>query len=158
MVVLMFVILICIFRINYQINLLLAKFTRKNIFEKSTKVERYTDDMFKLTLYCLSVTAGSLNLQRRCRYKDIHILGMSYFVLLDSTLGARQVHDTRVHQIFPTLMFSYSDREHDRQNFFSLQTIFWPFTSLATCKIKILMKLKKKNTWRYYHFIHVYHE
>ena len=33
-----------------------------NIFTKSTKAEGYTDVMFKLTLYCLSVTVGDLNL------------------------------------------------------------------------------------------------
>ena len=33
-----------------------------NIFAKSTKVERCTDVMFKLTLYCLSVTVEDLNL------------------------------------------------------------------------------------------------
>ena len=32
------------------------------IFMKSTKVERYTDIMFKLTLNCLSVTVIDLNL------------------------------------------------------------------------------------------------
>ena len=33
-----------------------------NIFTKSTKVERCTNIMFKLTLYCLSVTVEDLNL------------------------------------------------------------------------------------------------
>ena len=32
-----------------------------NIFEKSMKAERCTDVMFKLTLYCLSVTVEDLN-------------------------------------------------------------------------------------------------
>ena len=33
-----------------------------NIFVKSIKAERWTDVMFKLTLYCLSVTIKNLNL------------------------------------------------------------------------------------------------
>ena len=33
-----------------------------NIFAKSTKAERCTDVMFKLTLYCLSVTVEDLDL------------------------------------------------------------------------------------------------
>ena len=33
-----------------------------NIFTKSTKAERCTDIMFKLTHYCLSVTVEDLNL------------------------------------------------------------------------------------------------
>ena len=33
-----------------------------NIFAKSSKVERWTDVMFKLTLYCLSVAVEDLNL------------------------------------------------------------------------------------------------
>ena len=33
-----------------------------NISEKSTKAERCTDVMIKLTLYCLSVTVEDLNL------------------------------------------------------------------------------------------------
>ena len=32
-----------------------------DIFEKSMKAERCTDVMFKLTLYCLSVTLEDLN-------------------------------------------------------------------------------------------------
>ena len=35
-----------------------------NIFTKSMKSERCTDIMFKLTLYCLSVTVEDLNLSR----------------------------------------------------------------------------------------------
>ena len=57
-----------------------------NIFAKSTKPERYADVMFKLT-YCLSVTAEDLNLWRR--YKDLKILDSRYFIVSDSTLGAR---------------------------------------------------------------------
>ena len=33
-----------------------------NIFAKSTKAERCIDVMFKLTLYCVSVTVEDLNL------------------------------------------------------------------------------------------------
>ena len=33
-----------------------------NIFAKSKKAERCTDAMFKLTLYCLSITVEDLNL------------------------------------------------------------------------------------------------
>ena len=33
-----------------------------NIFVKLTKAKRFTDVMFKLTLYCLSVTVEDLNL------------------------------------------------------------------------------------------------
>ena len=33
-----------------------------NIFTKSRKAERYTDVMFKLAFYCLSVTVEGLNL------------------------------------------------------------------------------------------------
>ena len=48
------------------------------------------------------------------------------------------------------MMYGSWDIEHDRQNFLSLWTIFCPFTSLTTRKIKILKN--EKNTWRYYHF------
>ena len=60
-----------------------------NIFAKSTKAERYTDIIVKLTLYCVSVTAEDLNLQQRYRDKDINVLGTCYFIVLDSTLGAQ---------------------------------------------------------------------
>ena len=60
-----------------------------NIFAKSTKAERYTGVMFKLILYYLSVIVEDLDLERRCRHKDINILRIHYFVVLDSTLGAR---------------------------------------------------------------------
>ena len=36
----------------------------------------------------------------------INILGTRYFVLLNATLGARQVYDTSVRLIFPALYFS----------------------------------------------------
>ena len=42
--------------------------------------------------------------------------------------------------------------------FFSLWTIFCPSTPLTTWKITILMKWKKNNSSRCYHFIHVYHK
>ena len=41
--------------------------------------------MFKLTLYCLSVSVQDLDL--RC--EDKNILSTCYFVVLDSTLNAR---------------------------------------------------------------------
>ena len=56
-------------------------------FAKSTKAERCREVMFKLTLYCLSVTVDDLNLQQRYRYENINILGTRYFVVLDSTLS-----------------------------------------------------------------------
>ena len=40
--------------------------------------------------------------------------------------------------------------------FFVTLAIFCPLTFLTTWKIKILKKWK--NTWRYYHFTHVYHK
>ena len=46
-----------------------------NIFSKSTKSERCTDVIFKLTLYSLSVTVEDLNLWRIYRYENINILG-----------------------------------------------------------------------------------
>ena len=60
-----------------------------NILTKSRKVERYTDVMFKLAFYCLSVTVEDLDLQRRHRYEDINILGTQYFIVLDTSLGTR---------------------------------------------------------------------
>ena len=45
----------------------------------------------------------------------------------------------------------------DRQKILSFWAIFRPFSPLTTWKNKIL-KLKKKNTWRYYHFIHLHHK
>ena len=56
-----------------------------NIFMKSTKAKRYTDVLFKLTLYCFSVTVEDLNLQQYI-YEDINILDTCYFILLDSIL------------------------------------------------------------------------
>ena len=60
-----------------------------NIFVKSTKAERCTHIIVKLTLYCVSVTVKDLNLQQRYRYKDINVLDTCYFIVLDSTLGAQ---------------------------------------------------------------------
>ena len=45
--------------------------------------------MLKLAFYCLPDTVEGLNLLQRYRYEDINILGTQYFVLLDTTLGAR---------------------------------------------------------------------
>ena len=67
-----------------------------NVLAKSAKAERCRDIMFKLTLYCLTVTVEDINLWRRYRYEDINyrcedinILGTRYFGVLDSTLSAR---------------------------------------------------------------------
>ena len=51
--------------INDSSDLLCFELYLINIFAKSTKAERYTDVIFKLTLYCLSVTVEDLNLYRR---------------------------------------------------------------------------------------------
>ena len=59
------------------------------------KAERCTDQyshemhMFKLALYCLSVTVEDLNLWQIYKYEDINFLGTHYFIPLNSTLGAR---------------------------------------------------------------------
>ena len=75
--------------INDSSDLLCFELYLINIFAKSTKAERYTDVIFKLTLYCLSVTVEDLNLYRRYRYDDVNIFVTHYFVLLDSTFCAR---------------------------------------------------------------------
>ena len=75
--------------INDSSDLLCFELYLINIFAKSTKAEIYTDVIFKLTLYCLSVTVEDPNLYRRYRYDDVNILGTHYFVLLDSTFCAR---------------------------------------------------------------------
>ena len=72
--------------INDSSDVLCFRLNLINIFAKSTKPERYADVMFKLT-YCLSATAEDLNLWRR--YKDLKILDSRYFIVSDSTLGAR---------------------------------------------------------------------
>ena len=91
-----------------------------SIFTKSTKSERSTDIMFKLTLclfvtaenlYCLSVTIEDLNSSWKYRYEDINILGTCYFVLLDDTLGARQAHARVVRLIFPVLIL-YQQKQY----------------------------------------------
>ena len=56
-----------------------------NIFTKLTKAERWTDVMFKLAFYCLSVIVEDLNVQQTD--EDINILGTPYFFLLDATSG-----------------------------------------------------------------------
>ena len=48
--------------INDSANVLCFYLYLINIFAKSTKADRSTDVMFKLTLYCLSVTVEGLNL------------------------------------------------------------------------------------------------
>ena len=46
------------------------------------------------------------------------------------------------------MMYGSWDKEHDRQNFFSIWTILCPFTPLTTQKIKIkkMKKQKQKKT------------
>ena len=56
------------------------------------------------------------------------------------------------------MMYSSWYMECVRQNLLSFWTISCPFTPIVTSKINILKKMKKKNTWRYYHFTHVYHK
>ena len=53
------------------------------------------------------------------------------------------------------MMYGSRDMEHNRQNVLSFWNNFCPFTPLTTQKIKIK---KKKSTWRYRHFTHVYHK
>ena len=54
-----------------------------------SKIYEDRDAQLLCSSYCLSVTVEDLNLQQRCRYKDIiNILGTYYFVVLNSTLGA----------------------------------------------------------------------
>ena len=56
-------------------------------------------------------------------------------------------------------MYGSSDMECNGQNFLSFWIVFCPFTHLTIQKIKILKNWKKKkNTWRYYYFTHVYHK
>ena len=55
------------------------------------------------------------------------------------------------------MMYGSWDMEHNRQNFLSFWTVFWPFTPLKTQKIKISKKQKKK-AWIYYHFTPMYHK
>ena len=55
------------------------------------------------------------------------------------------------------VMYGSWDMEHDRQNFLSFWTFFWPFTPVTTRKTKNLKKWKRK-AWRYYNFEQVYHK
>ena len=48
--------------INNSSDLLCFDLCLMNIFEKSSKAERWRDVLFKVTLYCFSVTAKDLNL------------------------------------------------------------------------------------------------
>ena len=41
------------------------------------------------------------------------------------------------------IMHGFSDMEHDRHNFFTFSTIFYPFSPLTTPKIKTFKELKK---------------
>ena len=51
------------------------------------------------------------------------------------------------------LMYGSWDMERDRHEFLSFWTVFFPFSSLTTQKIKILKHWK--NAWRYHHFTQV---
>ena len=53
------------------------------------------------------------------------------------------------------MMHGSSDTEHDRQNFL-FWTIFCTFIPVTNWKTKILKN--ENTTWRYYHFIQVYHK
>ena len=53
-------------------------------------------------------------------------------------------------------MYGSWDMELDGQNVLSSWIIFCPFTPLTTWKIKIWKK--EKNSWKYYHFTHMYHK
>ena len=77
---------------------------------KSAKAERCTDITFKLKLHCLSATTED-RIYDEDRYEDINILGTHYFVILNATLGAWQVHATSVHLIFPTLLLKHELRK-----------------------------------------------
>ena len=55
------------------------------------------------------------------------------------------------------MIYGSWDIKHDRQNLSSFCSIFCPFCPVTTQKIKILKK-KKKNSGRYYHFKHEYHK
>ena len=56
------------------------------------------------------------------------------------------------------MICGFWDMGHNWQKFLSFWTIFCHFTPLTSWTIKIMKKLKKKHTWRYYHFTHVYHK
>ena len=55
------------------------------------------------------------------------------------------------------MMYGSWDMECHGQNFLSFWTIFCTFTTLKTWKIKIVKKMRK-NSWKHYHFTHVYHK
>ena len=52
------------------------------------------------------------------------------------------------------VMYGSWDMERDGQNFLSFWTVSFSFT--PPTNPKMFEKLKKKNTWRYYHFTQVY--
>ena len=54
------------------------------------------------------------------------------------------------------MMYGSWDMERDGHNFLSFWTNFYTFTPLKTQKSKFWKY--EKTTWRYYHFIHVYHK
>ena len=56
------------------------------------------------------------------RYENINILGTCYFILLNTALGTRQVHNTRMDLIFPTLtVFSKQCKNEERLGHFFFQ-------------------------------------
>ena len=57
------------------------------------------------------------------------------------------------------MMYGFWEIECDRQNFLSFWTVFALLPTCGARKSKFwIKKKKKKNTWRYYHFIYVYHK
>ena len=54
------------------------------------------------------------------------------------------------------MLYCSWDMECNRQNFLSFWTAFCPFTSYKPRKSKFWKN--EKSTWRYYHFINVYHK
>ena len=58
------------------------------------------------------------------------------------------------------MMYGSWDMERNRQNFLSIWTIFYPFTTLPPPPTirKIIILRKWKNAWRYYPFTHVYYK
>ena len=58
----------------------------------------------------------------------------------------RYYHFTHLHQKWQSyndIMYDSWDMEHERHNFLSFWTVFYPFTPLWTQKIRILKKWKK---------------
>ena len=78
-------------------------------------------------------------------------------ILKNEKHSSRYHHFTLVyHKNDIRMMYDSWDMERDKQNFLSFWSVFCPFTTLTTQKIKIFKKWKK--TWKYYHFTNVYHK